>query len=122
LVATAQRLQQTLRESDLVARLGGDEFVVVVEGLTLGKSPHEEAQLIGEKILQRLSQPLSLGNASHRVGASLGIALYPEHGPNIDSLIHIADQAMYAAKRSGNNQYRLGMADTGEPCPLSPAP
>jgi diguanylate cyclase (GGDEF)-like protein/PAS domain S-box-containing protein len=122
LVGTAQRLQQSLRESDLVARLGGDEFVVVVEGLTLGKSPHEEAQLIGEKILQRLSQPLSLGAASHRVGASLGIALYPEHGPNIDSLIHIADQAMYAAKRSGNNQYRLGMADTGEPCPLSPAP
>jgi len=122
LVATAQRLQQTLRESDLVARLGGDEFVVVVEGLTLGKTPHEEAQLIGEKILQRLSQPLSLGDASHRVGASLGIALYPEHGPNIDSLIHIADQAMYAAKRNGNNQYCLGMVNTGEPCPLSPAP
>jgi len=122
LVGTAQRLQQTLRESDMVARLGGDEFVVVIEGLTLGKNLHDEAQMIGEKILQRLSQPLSLGDASHRVGASLGIALYPEHGPNIDSLIHIADQAMYAAKRSGNNQYRLGMADTGEPCPLSPAP
>lgn len=122
LVSTAQRLQQTLRESDMVARLGGDEFVVVIEGLTRSKSPHDEAQMIGEKILQRLSQPLSLGNASHQVGASLGIALYPEHGPNIDSLIHIADQAMYAAKRNGNNQYCLGMANTGEPCPLSPAP
>ncbi|MFZ3206530.1 MAG: diguanylate cyclase, partial [Pseudomonas sp.] len=68
------------------------------------------------------SQPISLGNANHQVGASLGIALYPEHGPNIDSLIHIADQAMYAAKRNGNNQYCLGMANTGEPCPLSPTP
>ncbi|WP_372877566.1 diguanylate cyclase domain-containing protein [Pseudomonas sp.] len=122
LVGTAQRLLQSLRESDMVARLGGDEFVVVIEGLTLGRSLHEEAQMIGEKILQRLSQPLSLGDASHQVGASLGIALYPEHGPNIDSLIHIADQAMYAAKRSGNNQYRLGMVNTGEPCPLGPAP
>jgi diguanylate cyclase (GGDEF)-like protein/PAS domain S-box-containing protein len=122
LVGTAQRLQQTLRESDMVARLGGDEFVVVIEGLSLSQSLHGEAQLIGEKILQRLSQPISLGNASHQVGASLGIALYPEHGPNIDSLIHIADQAMYAAKRSGNNQYCLGMANTGEPCPLNPVP
>ncbi|MDX1722675.1 MAG: diguanylate cyclase [Pseudomonas sp.] len=122
LVGTAQRLQQTLRESDMVARLGGDEFVVVIEGLTRSKSLHDEAQLIGEKILQRLSQPLSLGNASHQVGASLGIALYPEHGPNIDSLIHIADQAMYAAKRNGNNQYCLGLANSGEPSPACPTP
>lgn len=122
LVSTAQRLLQSLREADMVARLGGDEFVVVIEGLTRSKSPHDEAQMISEKILQRLSQPLSLGNASHQVGASLGIALYPEHGPNIDSLIHIADQAMYAAKRSGNNQYCLGMATTGEPSLVSPAP
>jgi len=114
LVNTAQRLQQTLRESDMVARLGGDEFVVVIEGLALSKSLDDEAQLISEKILQRLSQPLILGNASHQVGASLGIAMYPEHGPNIDSLIHIADQAMYAAKRNGNNQYCLGLANTGE--------
>ncbi|MDM8349221.1 diguanylate cyclase [Pseudomonas sp. sp1636] len=122
LVSTAQRLQQALRESDMVARLGGDEFVVIIEGLALGESLHDEAQLISEKILQRLSQPIDLGNASHRVGASLGIAMFPEHGPNIDSLIHIADQAMYAAKRNGNNQYCLGMANAGEPSPACPAP
>ncbi|MNQ15515.1 Cyclic di-GMP phosphodiesterase Gmr [compost metagenome] len=120
LVGTAQRLQQTLRESDMVARLGGDEFVVVIEGLPLGRSLHDEAQIIGEKILQRLAQPIDVGAASHQVGASLGIALYPEHGPSIDSLIHIADQAMYAAKRHGNNQYCLGMANPGEASPACP--
>lgn len=41
--------------------------------------------------------------------------MYPDHGPNIDSLIHIADQAMYRAKRNGNNQYRLGNASSDEP-------
>ncbi|MGV8843532.1 MAG: diguanylate cyclase domain-containing protein [Pseudomonas sp.] len=122
LVSTAQRLLQTLRESDMVARIGGDEFVVVIEGLKRSKSLDDEAQLISEKILQRLSQPLNLGNATHQVGASLGIAMFPEHGPNIDSLIHIADQAMYAAKRNGNNQYRLGMTNTVEPSHLCPAP
>ncbi|MDA7088452.1 diguanylate cyclase [Pseudomonas sp. SA3-5] len=117
LVGTARRLQQTLRESDMVARLGGDEFVVIIEDLARSKSLHDEAHVISEKILQRLSQPLKLGNSSHQVGASLGIAMFPEHGPNIDSLIHIADQAMYAAKRNGNNLYCLGMANTSEPSP-----
>ncbi|WP_372866485.1 diguanylate cyclase domain-containing protein [Pseudomonas sp.] len=122
LVSTAQRLQQTLRESDMVARLGGDEFVVIIEGLARSKSLHQEAQIISEKILQQLSQPLSLGNASHQVGASLGIAMFPEHGSHIDSLIHIADQAMYAAKRNGNNQYCLGMLSTGKASPACPTP
>jgi diguanylate cyclase (GGDEF)-like protein len=117
LIGTAQRLKQTLRGSDMVARLGGDEFVVVIEGLAIGMSLHDEAQIIGEKILRRLSQPLNLGDTSHQVGASLGIALFPEHGPNIDCLIHVADQAMYTAKRRGNNQYCLGMTTTGEPSP-----
>lgn len=115
LVNIAQRLRQTLRESDLVARLGGDEFVGVIEGLSLGRSLHDDAQLIGEKLLQQLTQPIDLDNASLQVGASLGIAMFPEHGPNIDSLIHIADQAMYAAKRNGDNQYCLGAANLGEP-------
>jgi diguanylate cyclase (GGDEF)-like protein/PAS domain S-box-containing protein len=114
LVSMAQRLRQTLRESDLVARLGGDEFVGVIEGLSLSRSLQDDAQLIGEKLLQQLTQPIDLGNISLQVGASLGIAMFPEHGPNIDSLIHIADQAMYAAKRNGNNQYCLGMATISE--------
>nr|WP_298146344.1 diguanylate cyclase [uncultured Pseudomonas sp.] len=114
LVSLAERLRQTLRESDLLARLGGDEFVGVIEGLSLSRSLHEDTRTIGEKLLLPLTQPIDLGDLSLKVGASLGIAMFPEHGPNTDSLIHVADQAMYAAKRSGNSEYCLGVTNLGE--------
>jgi diguanylate cyclase (GGDEF)-like protein len=112
LVNTAQRLQQTLRGTDMVARLGGDEFVLVIEALTRANSQQDDALLISEKILQRWSEPVCLGDTYHHVGTSLGIAMFPEHGTDIDSLFHIADQAMYTAKRNGNNQYCLGLSET----------
>lgn len=108
LVATARRLKEALRESDSVARIGGDEFVAILEGLALNCSLAEEARGIGEKILSALSMPLSVANSPQRIGASLGIAVFPDHAPSMDRLIHIADLAMYEAKRSGENQYRLG--------------
>lgn len=108
LVATAQRLKGALRESDSVARIGGDEFVVILEGLALNCSLEEEAQAIGEKIFAALAAPLDLANSPQRISASLGIAIFPDHTPSMDRLIHIADLAMYEAKRSGENQYRLG--------------
>jgi diguanylate cyclase (GGDEF)-like protein/PAS domain S-box-containing protein len=113
LVGVAQRLLKTLRESDFVTRLGGDEFVLIIEGLSRNNSLQDDAQLISDKILQRLTPPMLLDNTRHQIGASLGIAMYPDHGPNIDSLILIADQAMYRAKRNGNNQYCLGAASEG---------
>ncbi|WP_339906700.1 diguanylate cyclase domain-containing protein [Pseudomonas guineae] len=114
LVGIAQRLLKALRESDFVARLGGDEFVVIIEGLSRSNSLEKEAQQISEKILQRLAQPMLLGHTQHTIGASLGVAMYPDHGPSIDSLIHIADQAMYRAKSNGNNQYYLGLPASRE--------
>ncbi|MWV12501.1 diguanylate cyclase [Pseudomonas sp. R-28-1W-6] len=107
LIATAQRLQGALRGSDSVARLGGDEFVVILEGLALHRGLDEEARSIGEKIIGALATPLSLEHGQQRIGASLGIAVFPDHAPSMDRLIHHADLAMYAAKRSGENQYRL---------------
>ncbi|HSX71074.1 MAG TPA: sensor domain-containing diguanylate cyclase, partial [Pseudomonas sp.] len=110
LMATAERLRTTLRGSDCVARLGGDEFVAVLEGLSAERSPEEEGQAIADKLLAALSPPVQMDGEAQRIGISLGIALFPEHAPNMDRLIHIADQAMYEAKRSGDNQYRLGQA------------
>ncbi|VXC37261.1 Diguanylate cyclase [Pseudomonas sp. 8AS] len=107
LIATAQKLKGALRESDSVARIGGDEFVVILEGLALGGSLEEEARQIGEKILGALATPFGSENPQ-RIGASLGIAVFPDHAPSLDRLIHVADLAMYEAKRSGENQYRLG--------------
>lgn len=108
LVATAQKLKGALRESDSVARIGGDEFVVILEGLGLNRTLEEEAQGIGEKILGALAEPFNVADSPQRIGASLGIAVFPDHAPSMDRLIHVADLAMYEAKRSGENQYRLG--------------
>ncbi|QXH43058.1 sensor domain-containing diguanylate cyclase [Pseudomonas sessilinigenes] len=105
---TARRLQGILRASDTVARIGGDEFVVILEGLSAGLDLSEEARRIGEKIFSQLSPPVEVDSHRHSIGSSLGVAVFPDHGARMDQLLHVADLAMYEAKRSGNNQYRLG--------------
>lgn len=107
---TATRLHDALRNSDNVARLGGDEFVIVLEGLSAERAPEDEAQVIAQRLLVPLDAPIRLGDTLQRVGVSLGIALFPDHAQTRDQLIHVADLAMYEAKRSGDNQYRLGQA------------
>lgn len=108
LSATARRLQGILRTSDTVARIGGDEFVVILEGLSPGLDLEEEARRIGEKIFNELSPPVEVDSHRHSIGSSLGVAVFPDHAGRMDQLLHVADLAMYEAKRSGNNQYRLG--------------
>lgn len=108
LVTTATRLKRILRSTDTVARIGGDEFVVILQDLPQGKSLQDEARTICQKIFVELSPPVTLGNDQRHIGTSLGVAVFPDHAPSIDRLLHIADLAMYEAKRSGNNQYRLG--------------
>ena len=104
LINTGQRLINALRASDTVARIGGDEFTVILEDLETDAEIHN----IAEKILVAVSTPTELGQGTCWVGASLGIAIYPEHARTLDTLIHIADQAMYTAKAEGTNLYRIG--------------
>ena len=108
LVTTATRLKRILRGSDTVARIGGDEFVVILQDLPQGNSLQDEARSICQNIFAELSPPITIGNDQRHIGTSLGVAVFPDHAPSIDRLLHIADLAMYEAKRSGNNQYRLG--------------
>jgi len=108
LITTAMRLKNVLRSTDTVARIGGDEFVVILEGLTQSRSLQEEALSISEKIFAELSPPVTIGNNQQHIGTSLGVAVFPDHAQSMDHLIHVADLAMYEAKRSGNNQFRLG--------------
>jgi diguanylate cyclase (GGDEF)-like protein/PAS domain S-box-containing protein len=115
LITTATRLKNTLRESDTVARIGGDEFVLILEGLTQGKNLQEEAHGICEKIFAGLAAPVSVGDTWRHIGTSLGVAIFPDHASSLDTLIHVADLAMYEAKRSGNNQYRLGSTSLDKP-------
>lgn len=108
LIQVAERLRSALRASDMVARLGGDEFVLLMEGLAPEHRLADEAHSICEKIFAELAPQLTLGDRQYRIGASLGVAVFPDHAVTLDKLIHAADLAKYAAKRSGNNQYRLG--------------
>jgi len=94
----AYRLHQALqRATDTVARLGGDEFAVLLptEGL-------EGAKRIARKIVEILHEPITIEGHLVDVGASTGIAVFPEHGADADTLMRRADVAMYSAKRAGS--------------------
>jgi diguanylate cyclase (GGDEF)-like protein/PAS domain S-box-containing protein len=98
----ALRLQRHIRESDIAARMGGDEFTIILNDL---KSP-DDAILVAQKLLAALSQPvLYEDHAISHIGASIGIALFPDHSKTEDGLINQADGAMYRAKAAGKNRY-----------------
>ncbi|NOR51825.1 MAG: EAL domain-containing protein [Gammaproteobacteria bacterium] len=97
----ARRLQIFVRESDTVARLGGDEFVII---LTEINHP-EEASIIAQKIIDNLKKPIEVKGRKVNIGASIGIATYPDDGDKCDLLVKHADLALYKAKDSGRNKY-----------------
>lgn len=93
----AVRLRAKLRESDTVARMGGDEFAVL-----LPTADMKHAGMAARMLLQTLRVPIELGEQRLDIGASIGIALFPEHGLDTAALIQRADVAMYAAKGNGS--------------------
>jgi diguanylate cyclase (GGDEF)-like protein len=98
LVEMGKRLLDTVRSSDTVSRLGGDEFVLVIEGI---EDKSELAQ-IGQKLIDMLSEKVTLDSgADVSLGGSLGFAIYPSDGATMESMLHVADQAMYDCKTSG---------------------
>ncbi|MDO8701870.1 MAG: EAL domain-containing protein [Undibacterium sp.] len=101
LVEAARRLQTCVRESDTVARLGGDEFTVSLPEL----HGNEHVETIAENIIERMSEPFTLGNEDVFLSASIGITLFPGDAENLDELLRHADQAMYCAKDSGRNRF-----------------
>lgn len=114
LVSVAERLKQTVREGDTVARVHGDEFVVVLEGID---TPEPAARVAG-KIVAALNSPFTLGDRDIRIGTSIGISIYPDHGEDAETLIRCADIAMYEAKQAGRNGYRFfADDDAGDPAP-----
>jgi diguanylate cyclase len=104
LQAVGKAMTLAVRKSDLVARLGGDEFLVILTNLEPFNAPFE----IAGKIQAALQQPIMLANgASVRLGGSVGISIYPEHGLSADALMASADDAMYQAKHDGKGCIRL---------------
>jgi len=103
LQGVAQRLGETVRQSDVVARIGGDEFILLLENI----ASTENAAAVAQKIIANLATPFDLNGTPGRVGASIGIALYPQHGESAEELLRCADEAMYQSKQGGKNTYRF---------------
>ncbi len=103
LQATADRARSCLRASDTIARIGGDEFLVILPGV----GSVDDATLTANKLVAAISAPVGSEESELTVGASIGIALAPEHGMRAEDLVNAADHAMYAAKKAGNNQIRV---------------
>ncbi|HYD61101.1 MAG TPA: EAL domain-containing protein [Noviherbaspirillum sp.] len=104
LKAAASRLHGLIRSSDHVIRLGGDEFTIVLEQV----HRVDDVSRVAEAIIEALDEPFTLAHSSgHRVHASVGISLYPEHGLDGETLLKHADIAMYAAKSAGKGRFQF---------------
>lgn len=98
----AARIQSVLRESDIAGRQAGDEFVVVLPGCN-----GNDATLVAERLLQLLAEPFSLSGTSLQVSGSIGIAMYPNDGRDMETLMGRADMAMYQAKSGGRGRFHF---------------
>ncbi len=99
----AVRMRTCLRETDTLARLGGDEFIALTaRSVTAGY-----LQNIAARMLERLGLPFRVGEHNIEISASIGIALYPQDGDTLETLLNSADNAMYQAKKAGCNTWRM---------------
>ena len=103
LIEVSQRLRNKLRAADTVARMGGDEFTVLLTRL----QHSDAAAVVAQGIIDELLRPMTLQGEEVRVGASIGIAIYPGDGDNYTTLTRRADAAMYEAKKCGRGQYHF---------------
>jgi diguanylate cyclase (GGDEF)-like protein len=95
----AKKLTHSVRKVDIVSRLGGDEFTIILTDI----KTEAEAKNIGEKIIDALKEPIILEHKQINIGASIGIAIYPDDSTSLDELISIADNMMYEVKKNGKN-------------------
>ncbi|PMY67456.1 MULTISPECIES: bifunctional diguanylate cyclase/phosphodiesterase [Pseudomonas] len=97
----SEQIKACLRSFDILARIGGDEFTALLE-----LEFPEQAAKISEKLIERISICQQFDGLEVALGASIGIAIYPDCGSNLDGLMRAADIAMYESKRAGRQQYR----------------
>jgi len=98
----ADRLQLSIRSSDIVARIGGDEFVIVLDQCQIS-----DAEQFTNKLMKSINEPILIHKHELMVQASIGISFFPKHGHDVLTLLKAADAAMYRAKELGRNNYQL---------------
>lgn len=103
LKAVAKRLRECTRETDTISRQGGDEFLVVLANV----SDADAITGVAEKILEKIEQSFHIEGNELSTSLSIGIAVYPDDSKDIDTLLNLADTAMYHAKEAGRNAYRF---------------
>ena len=99
----ADRLRHRLRSQDMLGRLGGDEFVAVLKGT----EAEEDAARVARKLIEEVARPYRLDENELSIGASIGVARFPENGETASTLLRNADTAMYQAKAEGRNNYHF---------------
>jgi diguanylate cyclase (GGDEF)-like protein/PAS domain S-box-containing protein len=99
----ACRLSTVTRGTDFVARLGGDEFVIILPGITTPA----DAAIVASKVIGTLSTPIRTGEHELHTTPSIGISVFPDDGPDGDTILKNADTAMYHAKAAGRNNYQF---------------
>jgi len=103
----AARLVSGVRSEDTVARQGGDEFIILLSTI----NHPEDAGVIAQKILDSITRPFNIKGKELHIGASIGIAVFPEDGDNMETLLKNSDIAMYHAKESGRGNYQFFSAE-----------
>ncbi len=103
IIEISKRIAENIRDSDTLARWGGDEFLIILPEL----NSISESEKVAEKILGKLSKPIIMERKEFVITVSIGIAGFPNDGDNVNSLLSHADAAMYDAKNSGKNTYKL---------------
>ena len=102
LIEVASRLLAAVRETDRVSRLGGDEFAILIPD----SQARSEVDMVCQRIIEVTAAPVVVNGATIRVSASIGVAIFPEHGETQGAVNKSADLALYDAKRSGRNTWR----------------
>src|SRR5471032_1889337 len=99
----AARLSAVIRPDDMITRFGGDEFVVL-QGATMRR---HDAKSLAQRLAQALERPFEIDGHRMDIGASIGIAMAPKDGTDVDQLLKKADMALYAAKNGGGGNHRF---------------
>jgi diguanylate cyclase (GGDEF)-like protein len=112
LCEVARRLQQNIRDIDLVARLGGDEFIAVLCSIDDNQDLAASTALsVADKLRSVIGAPILAGDQNHHLTASIGVALFPADGKDMESLLKQAEIAMFHAKSEGRNNVRFFQVD-----------